>query len=74
MLKDVILNFRDMFCAGRVPVEDLSRTMHACGGSIQTTVSDLPERADGDHKETVLGQCKLFEEKQIGGERFGFFN
>merc|ERR1712141_507833 len=28
---------RGMFCAGRVLEEDLSRTMKACGGSIQTT-------------------------------------
>merc|ERR1712228_761157 len=32
---------RDIFCAGRVVSEDLSRTMKACGGSIQTTVHDL---------------------------------
>ena len=28
------LCYRDMFCAGRVPEEDLKRTMKACGGSI----------------------------------------
>ncbi|XP_022360112.1 T-complex protein 1 subunit eta isoform X2 [Enhydra lutris kenyoni] len=32
---------RDMFCAGRVPEEDLKRTMMACGGSIQTSVNAL---------------------------------
>ena len=52
---------RDMFCAGRVPDEDLRRTMKACGGSILTTVADL-----GD---SVLGTCQHFEERQIGGER-----
>lgn len=51
----------DMFCAGRVPDEDLKRTMKACGGSIQTTVASLPDE--------VLGTCDVFEEKQIGGER-----
>lgn len=51
----------DMFCAGRVPEEDLKRTMKACGGSIQTTVTNLPEG--------VLGTCEVFEEMQIGGER-----
>uniref|UniRef100_A0A646QFC1 T-complex protein 1 subunit eta n=1 Tax=Hemiscolopendra marginata TaxID=943146 RepID=A0A646QFC1_9MYRI len=56
---------RDMFCAGRVPEEDLRRTMKACGGSVVTTVSDL---GDG-----VLGTCDLFEEQQIGGERYNFF-
>nr|CAG4646941.1 EOG090X03U0 [Megafenestra aurita]SVE92307.1 EOG090X03U0 [Megafenestra aurita] len=56
---------RDMFCAGRVPDEDLKRTMKACGGSILTTVADL-----GD---SVLGTCAHFEEKQIGGDRFNIF-
>nr|CAG4648573.1 EOG090X03U0 [Polyphemus pediculus] len=56
---------RDMFCAGRVPDEDLKRTMKACGGSILTTVADL--------NDSVLGTCASFEERQIGGERFNFF-
>ncbi|CAD7673038.1 unnamed protein product [Nyctereutes procyonoides] len=56
---------RDMFCAGRVPEEDLKRTMMACGGSIQTSVNALS--AD------VLGRCQVFEETQIGGERYNFF-
>ena len=54
-------HIRDMFCAGRVTEEDLKRTMFACGGSIQSSVSSL--RTD------VLGSCELFEEMQIGGER-----
>lgn len=53
--------FRDMFCAGRVPDEDLKRTMKACGGSIQTTCQNLASN--------VLGSCEKFEEIQIGGER-----
>ncbi|XP_054167246.1 T-complex protein 1 subunit eta-like [Oppia nitens] len=53
---------RDLFCAGRVPEEDLKRTMRACGGSILTTCYDL---SDGN-----LGTCEDFEELQIGGERF----
>jgi len=56
---------RDMFCAGRVPDEDLQRTMKACGGSIQSTVHDLNDE--------TLGTCETFEEKQVGGERFNFF-
>lgn len=56
---------RDMFCAGRVVDEDLKRTMRACGGSIQTSVNSLT--AD------VLGSCELFEEQQIGGERYNLF-
>ncbi|XP_078062062.1 T-complex protein 1 subunit eta [Mustelus asterias] len=56
---------RDLFCAGRVQEEDLKRTMMACGGSIQTSVNALT----GD----VLGQCALFEEAQVGSERYNFF-
>lgn len=56
---------RDMFCAGRVPDEDLRRTMKACGGSIQTSASSLTE--------DVLGTCEKFEEIQIGGERYNIF-
>ncbi|KAG7211813.1 hypothetical protein KM043_011044 [Ampulex compressa] len=56
---------RDMFCAGRVPEEDLKRTMKACGGAILTTVHGI--------KDSDLGKCQIFEEKQIGGERFNFF-
>lgn len=56
---------RDMFCAGRVPDEDLKRTMKACGGAVMSTVHDL--------KDDVLGNCESFEEIQIGGERFNIF-
>nr|CAD7412736.1 unnamed protein product [Timema poppensis] len=56
---------RDMFCAGRVPEEDLKRTMKACGGSVMSTAHDLTD--------SVLGRCEYFEEKQIGGERFNIF-
>lgn len=52
---------RDMFCAGRVPEEDLKRTQMACGGSIQTTVQGLTP--------DMLGKCESFEEVQIGSER-----
>ncbi|XP_039967550.1 T-complex protein 1 subunit eta, partial [Bactrocera tryoni] len=56
---------RDMFCAGRVPEEDLKRTMKACGGAVMTTANDI--------NASVLGHCEYFEERQIGGERFNFF-
>ncbi|XP_074027694.1 chaperonin containing TCP1 subunit 7 [Leptinotarsa decemlineata] len=56
---------RDMFCAGRVQEDDLKRTLKACGGAVMTTVNDL--------NNSVLGKCDLFEEKQIGGERYNFF-
>lgn len=56
---------RDMFCAGRVAEEDLKRTMKACGGSIQTSVQSLTP--------DVLGTCEIFDEEQVGGERYNFF-
>ncbi|XP_026684925.1 T-complex protein 1 subunit eta [Diaphorina citri] len=51
---------RDMFCAGRVPEEDLKRTMKACGGAVMTTAHDL--------NDSVLGTCAVFDERQIGSE------
>jgi T-complex protein 1 subunit eta len=54
-----------MFCAGRVPEDDLKRTMQACGGSVQTTVMQITS--------DCLGTCAMFEEIQIGGERFNVF-
>lgn len=56
---------RDLFCAGRVTEEDLKRTMKACGGSIQSTVECLGK--------DVLGSCALFQEEQIGGDRYNIF-
>ena len=56
---------RDVFCAGRVSSADLERVVQATGGSISSTCSDIrPEH---------LGTCERFEERQIGGERFNFF-
>lgn len=54
-----------MFCAGRVPEEDLKRTIKACGGAVMTTVHDL--------NDSVLGKCEFFEERQIGGDRYNLF-
>uniref|UniRef100_A0A7I4YS87 T-complex protein 1 subunit eta n=1 Tax=Haemonchus contortus TaxID=6289 RepID=A0A7I4YS87_HAECO len=56
---------RDMFCAGRIPQEDLDRVMAACGGSILTTVSQIDQ--------SVLGKCTTFYEQQVGSERYNFF-
>ncbi|XP_078259358.1 T-complex protein 1 subunit eta isoform X1 [Rhinoraja longicauda] len=56
---------RDLFCAGRVPEEDLKRTMMACGGSIQTSINAMTN--------DVLGECEHFEEVQVGSERYNFF-
>lgn len=51
-----------MFCAGRVPEDDLKRTMEACGGSVQTSVTNLTDKG--------LGTSEKFEEMQIGNERY----
>lgn len=56
---------RDMFCAGRVPDEDLKRTMKSCGGIVLSTCFDI--------KDNCLGTCALFEEMQVGGERYNIF-
>ena len=56
---------RDIFCAGRVANDDLKRVVQAVGGQIQSTTSDI--RAEH------LGTCDVFEEQQIGGERFNIF-
>lgn len=60
-----------MFCAGRVQEDDLKRTQKACGGSIITTVENLPK---DDQSFQVFGTCELFEEMQIGSERYNFFS
>lgn len=61
----LIILTSNMFCAGRVVEEDLKRTMKACGGAIQTSVNSMSN--------DVLGRCELFEEEQIGGERYNIF-
>ncbi|CAI5963948.1 unnamed protein product [Closterium sp. NIES-64] len=56
---------RDIFCAGRVAEDDMHRVAKATGGAVQTTVNDLiPD---------VLGSCALFEERQVGNERYNLF-
>uniref|UniRef100_A0A6A7G3D5 T-complex protein 1 subunit eta n=1 Tax=Hirondellea gigas TaxID=1518452 RepID=A0A6A7G3D5_9CRUS len=57
---------RDLFCAGRVPEVDLERVAAATGGQIQTSLRDLNEE--------VCGKCSLFEEIQIGKERYNMFS
>jgi len=56
---------RGLFCAGRVPREDLERVARATGAHVQTTVTGLTP--------AVLGSCEQFEERQVGAERFNFF-
>ena len=56
---------RNVFCAGRVPAEDIERVAKATGASLLQTCNDITEKA--------LGTCGIFEEKQIGAERFNLF-
>lgn len=56
---------RDVFCAGRVAAADMERVVQATGATVQSTCSDI--RAEH------LGTCGSFDERQIGGERFNFF-
>ncbi|SCU92775.1 LAMI_0E11980g1_1 [Lachancea mirantina] len=56
---------RDIFCAGRVSPEDLDRVIKAVGGVIQSTTSDIQQQH--------LGTCEVFEEVQIGSERYNLF-
>lgn len=56
---------RDIFCAGRVPYDDLGRLAKATGGVIQTTINGIS--AD------ILGTCGEFEEVQLGSERYNLF-
>ncbi|KAF5323585.1 hypothetical protein D9611_005557 [Ephemerocybe angulata] len=53
---------RDIFCAGRVAAGDLRRVVQATGGAVQSTCSDISR----EH----LGTCSVFEERQIGGDRY----
>lgn len=56
---------RGLFCAGRVPEDDLRRMAKATGALLQTSVNNLvPE---------ILGSCGQFEERQVGNERFNLF-
>ncbi|KAF3951694.1 hypothetical protein CMV_022681 [Castanea mollissima] len=57
---------RDIFCAGRVTEEDLRRVAAATGGTVQTSVNNVIDE--------VLGTCELFEERQVGNERFNIFS
>ncbi|EGV63621.1 T-complex protein 1 subunit eta [Yamadazyma tenuis] len=56
---------RDIFCAGRVATEDMDRVIQAVGGTIQSTCSNIVDKD--------LGTCEVFEEVQIGSERYNLF-
>lgn len=55
----------DMFCAGRVAQDDMERVARATRAKVQTTVHGLSKDA--------LGTCALFEERQVGAERYNLF-
>lgn len=57
---------RDIFCAGRVPAEDMNRILKATGAPLHSTVTNLTAGA-GD-----CGKAVSFEERQVGGERWNF--
>ncbi|KAJ5648042.1 hypothetical protein N7490_004414 [Penicillium lividum] len=57
---------RDIFCAGRVAADDMNRVCQATAAATQSTCTDIQERH--------LGTCGVFEERQIGGERFNLFS
>ena len=56
---------RGIFCAGRVPEEDLKRVCKATGAVLQTTANGLDDN--------ILGTCGKFEEVQLGSERYNMF-
>lgn len=56
---------RNIFCAGRVPEEDIEKVAKTCKAKTQTTLNGMTPN--------VLGTCGKFEEVQIGSERFNFF-
>ncbi|ONM05600.1 hypothetical protein ZEAMMB73_Zm00001d032634 [Zea mays] len=57
---------RDILCARRVTEEDLQRVAAATGGTVQTSVNNVIN--------DVIGSCEVFEEKQVGNERFNIFS
>lgn len=56
---------RNIFCAGRVQIQDLDKVGKATGGTVQTTTNGIGEN--------VLGTCGKFEEVQLGNERYNMF-
>lgn len=56
---------RDIFCAGRVPLPDLTRVAQATGSQIQTSTNGLTDQ--------VLGTSGKFEEVQLGNDRYNMF-
>ncbi|NP_001088419.1 uncharacterized protein LOC495278 [Xenopus laevis] len=63
--KIALLNVELELKAEKDNAEVRVNNVEACGGSIQTSVNALTD--------DVLGHCALFEEAQVGGERYNFF-
>jgi T-complex protein 1 subunit eta len=57
---------RGIFCAGRVPDDDMRRVARATGASVQTSIFNLTS--------DVIGTCGVFEEVQLGDERYNIFS
>uniref|UniRef100_A0A8D3CG97 T-complex protein 1 subunit eta n=1 Tax=Scophthalmus maximus TaxID=52904 RepID=A0A8D3CG97_SCOMX len=62
--KIALLNVELELKAEKENAEVRVKNVEACGGSIQTSVGALTD--------DVLGHCELFEEVQVGGERYNF--
>eukprot|EP00596_Hydrurales_sp_CCMP1899_P002238 CAMPEP_0119040048 /NCGR_PEP_ID=MMETSP1177-20130426/9868_1 /TAXON_ID=2985 /ORGANISM="Ochromonas sp, Strain CCMP1899" /LENGTH=517 /DNA_ID=CAMNT_0007004729 /DNA_START=274 /DNA_END=1827 /DNA_ORIENTATION=- len=56
---------KGIFCAGRVPTDDLDRVSKATGASVQTSVFGITDK--------ILGECEDFNENRLGDERYNFF-
>lgn len=56
---------KGLFCAGRVREDDMKRVAKATGAAVQTTTNGVTEG--------VLGASGLFEERQVGDQRFNIF-
>lgn len=56
---------KNIFCAGRVPDDDLKRVAKATGAIINHTCNNI--------REDSLGTCGVFEERQLGADRYNMF-
>jgi len=54
-----------LFCAGRVTEDDMRRVSKATGAAVQTSTNGL--------NEGILGTSGVFEERQVGDQRFNIF-
>ena len=56
---------RNIFCAGRVPRDDLDRVVKATGAKLLHSCNSI--------REDAIGTCGKFEERQIGASRYNIF-